>query len=133
MKTRKIIYIGRRLSGTKVLSAFLDGKKQIYFKGTIRAIIGFTYEMNSDETIAKRPKIANSNLPVSKADLIKWEAEDAVVVQFQRERRFTSEMNRNSALKKAIRPIREALGDLNFSEKRLLANYLTELLWKEKK
>jgi hypothetical protein len=124
--SHKAVYIGRRLSGTKVLQAFLllPDKKEIFFAGVRGVYMGYTY-LCTDKNIAKRPERAEDE----QLNDPQWEAEDALVDAYNEEKRGAQKMSKLSkpAVNHALEALMPLLKGLHYFDYHKLIEHITKL------
>lgn len=122
---KSVVYIGRRFNGPDVVQAFREESgKEIIFKGIVGVTLGCAYKYDGDGKLAKRPERAERELAHNPA----WDAQDALVEDYLRERRAKAKAKGLSrpAYRNAVEAIRPLLRGLNGRERSALIRRFIE-------
>ena len=127
----KLTYIGRRIANDdKVVLAFLEGKKEVYFVKAKWLVIGRVYEgerTGKNLQMQHRPEDLGES-GASEEQIEKWHAQDAIADQFIVRKRMATKLKSNKFLTANLGTLRSLCKGLSFSEKRTLLEFLLDEL-----
>lgn len=134
-KKIKLVYAGLRVDGDKVLQCFVDEEKHAeerLFSGVKFVLIGHVYaaERNGENvTIKRRPEYLGEADEVSEKEIEEWEARTLAAEAWRKRKREAARAKGfERKIESAIKPLREAMKNMSFGERRAFAELVASRL-----
>lgn len=137
MKKLPLIYIGRRVSGERVVHTFLDPKtkKEMCWLKVRYVHIGYVYEAEvHDKGVVKMelvPERFDPPVAINEDTLRKWELLDVAANAFLKRKRAANSARRNNSVKEVINRLKPILKNYDYIELQELIEYVVSEVSKE--
>lgn len=126
----KVLYVGKRINGDKVMPCFQYKNKRIFFKHVKYCAIGNYYECFKNKksiSMATVPQAVTSD-KISEKIIEGFIEEEDIAIQFQHRKRAASKINTHDGIKRVCELLTPILGSLRFSDQRLLLDFILDMV-----